>query len=41
MSGGNLGALLSIFAGPTMKVASKILSTLGLTAAMSAIDARI
>ena len=45
MSGGNLGALLSKFAGPLMKIArplvTKLLPTLGLTAAMSGIDGAI
>ena len=38
MLGGNLGALLSKFADPLMKVATRVLPTLGLTAAMSATD---
>ena len=44
-SGGILGLLLSKIVGPLMKVAAplaqKVLAPLGLTAAMSAIDARI
>ena len=45
MSGRNLGALLSKFAGPLIKTAkplvTKILPTLGLSAAMSGIDGLI
>ena len=45
MSGGNLGALLSKFAGPLMKIAkplvTKVLPTLGLKAAVSDIDRAI
>ena len=45
MSGGNLGALSSKFAGPLMKISkplvTKVLPTLGLTAAISDIDRAI
>ena len=45
MSGGNLRALLSKFAGPLMKIAkpliTKVLPTLSLTTTMSGIDGAI